>query len=73
VEDEEKLTRLPSLTEAERTVKEGSGWTPDGDLTETQLAEIKRRIKVDNAVYETKDEYMQYVEDVRTRKHLSWY
>jgi hypothetical protein len=71
--EEEKLTQLPRLSEAERLPKGDVPWGPDVDLTESQVAECLRRIKVDNAVYETKDEYMQYVEDVRTRKHLSWY
>jgi hypothetical protein len=43
------------------------------NLTETQLAEIRRRAALDYKEYDTKDEYMAYVEDVAQRKHLSWY
>lgn len=53
-------------------LKPESNFDPD-NLTETQLAEIRRRAALDYREYVTKEEYMAYVEDVAQRKHLSWY
>lgn len=61
-------TKVVDYTE----VRPGSNYDPN-NLTVSQRAELDRRKEVDEALMSDVAEAERYIEDCRTRRHLSWY